>query len=78
MTITLSENDNDILRKTFEALSEIYIFDVKYVIKQRIMTTCEYIYILEEVLNDVDFTHSSVTIFRSSFVSNYTYAYSHC
>ena len=48
MTITLSENDNDILRKAFEALSEIYIFDVKYVIKQRIMTTCEYIYILEE------------------------------
>ena len=49
MTITLSENDNDILRKAFEALSEIYIFDIKYVIKQRIMSNYEYIYILEEV-----------------------------
>ena len=49
MKITLSEKDNEILRKAFEALREIYIFDVKYIIKQRIMSECEYIYILEEV-----------------------------
>lgn len=48
MIITLVENDNVILKKAFEALSEIYIFDIKYVIKQRIMSNYEYIYILEE------------------------------
>ena len=48
MKITLSENDNEILRNAFYALSEIYIFDVKYQVTQRIMANYEYIYILKE------------------------------
>lgn len=48
MTITL-KNDSEFLRNSFETLSIIYVFNVKFVVKQRIMSNYEYIYILEEV-----------------------------